>query len=305
MSEQFEVEPKTQIGTLVSKQVSKQLSQRSDQKGLVQLLGHLSFLCLTAFSISAVEPGWLFFVALLVHGIVLSFVFSPLHETIHYTAFKSIEMNNTVAAVFGFILVIPYQYFRAYHSAHHRYTQDVNKDPELISKLKGKKRLTRYDHALHLSGLPFWWGNFKTLYQHAKGKVTEADLQKSDLQSIITEARIHTGLYLALIVAYATFDTTWLLHYWVLPLLIGQPFLRWFLLAEHSGCDFSSNMLENSRTTYASPLVNFLSWNMSYHAEHHYLASVPFHALPALHAYTGQQVKFKGDGYWKTVSKIL
>jgi fatty acid desaturase len=288
-----------------SKKIVKQLSQRSDQKGLVQLFGHLSLLCLTALAISAVESGWLLFVSLLVHGIVLSFVFSPLHETIHYTAFKSIDLNNAVAAVFGFILAIPYQYFRAYHSAHHRHTQDVNKDPELIDKLLTKKARNRYDHALYLSGLPFWWGNLKTLCQHAKGDVTGGYLQILDHQTIITEARIHVGLYLVLIFGYFVFDAAWLLYFWVLPLLMGQPFLRWFLLAEHGGCDFSSNMLENSRTTYASPLVNFLSWNMSYHAEHHYLASVPFHALPALHAYTGQQVKFKGDGYWKTVSKIL
>lgn len=293
MSEHIEVK--------LSKQITKQLSQRSDQKGLVQLFGHLGLLCLTALAISQVESGWLFLIALLVHGVVLSFVFSPLHETIHYTAFKSIELNNSVAAVFGFILMIPYQYFRSYHSAHHRHTQDVNKDPELI----GKKALTRYDYALHLSGLPFWWANFKTLYQHAKGDVTGAYMQARDHQTIIAEARIHVGLYLVLILGYFVFDATWLLDYWVLPLLIGQPFLRWFLLAEHSGCDFSSNMLENSRTTYTSPLINFLSWNMSYHAEHHYLVSIPFHALPALHAYTRQQVKFKGDGYWKTVLTIF
>lgn len=290
---------------LVSKKITKRLSQRSDQKGLMQLFGHVGLLCLTALAISQAESGRLFLIALLLHGIVLSFVFSPLHETIHYTAFKSIHLNNWVASVFGFILVIPYQYFRAYHLAHHRHTQDVNKDPELIGKLIGKKVLTRYDYLLYLSGLPFWWANFKTIYQHAKGDVTGAYFQTSDHQTIIIEARVHVGLYLVLIAGYFVFDATWLVNYWVLPLLIGQPFLRWFLLAEHTGCDFSSNMLENSRTIFTSPLINFLSWNMSYHAEHHYLASVPFHALPALHSYTGLQVKFKGDGYWKTVSKIL
>lgn len=285
----------------LSKPIVKQLSQRSDQKGLVQLFGHLALLCLTALAVSQTESGWLYIFALLLHGVVLNFVFAPLHETIHYTAFKSIELNNSVAAVFGFILMLPRQYFRAFHSVHHRHTQDINKDPELI----GKKVVAQYDNAIHLSGLPFWWNNLKTLYQHTKGGVSASYLQSRDHQAIITEARIHSALYTVLIFVYFVFDATWLLEYWVVPLLIGQPFLRWFLLAEHRGCDLSSNMLENSRTTYTSPLINFLSWNMCYHAEHHYLASVPFHALPALHAYTGQQVKYKGDGYWKTVSKIL
>ena len=288
-------------GFILTKQVARQLSQRSDHKGLVQLIGHLSLLCLTTLAISQAEAGFLFIIALMVHGIVLSFVFAPLHETIHYTAFKSVELNNSVAAAFGFILLIPYQYFRAYHSSHHRHTQDVSKDPELLDK----KTNTRYDNVLYLSGLPFWRGNIKTLVQHAKGNIKESYLKIRDHQAIITEARIHLGLYLVLIFAYFSFDATWLLEYWVIPLLIGQPFLRWFLLAEHRGCDFSPNMLENSRTTYTSPLINFLSWNMSYHAEHHFLASVPFHALPALHAYTGQQVKFKGDGYWRTVSEMI
>jgi fatty acid desaturase len=80
--------------------------------------------------------------------------------------------------------------------------------------------------------------------------------------------------------------------------------LRLYLLAEHSGCDFSDNMLENSRTTYTTPWVCFLAWNMPYHAEHHYLASVPFHALPALHAHTGQGVKYRGDGYYNVNREI-
>ena len=95
------------------------------------------------------------------------------------------------------------------------------------------------------------------------------------------------------------FSNALLWWYWILPALIGQPMLRLYLLAEHSGCDYGPNMLENSRTTYTVPWLNFLAWNMPYHAEHHYLASVPFHALPALHAYTGQRVKHLGDGYYR------
>lgn len=284
----------------LDKTVGRYLSRRSNQKGLVQLTGHLGLLGLTAMAIYHAESGWLLLITMLIHGIVLSFVFAPLHETIHYTAFKSTELNNLVAAVFGFILVIPYRYFRAYHLTHHRYTQDINSDPELVDR----KVFNRYDKVLQLSGLPFWWGNFKILYLHAKGDVT-ADYLRGQHRCIISEARIHIILYAILIITGLMFDAGWLVKYWVVPLLIGQPFLRWFLLAEHRGCDFSANMLENSRTTYTGPLINFLCWNMSYHAEHHFLTSVPFHALPALHAHTGRRVKFRGDGYWKTVSDII
>ncbi|MFT5658233.1 MAG: fatty acid desaturase [Gammaproteobacteria bacterium] len=279
----------------LSNALVKQLSQRSDRSGLTQLAGHLILLLLTSLAVAQAKSSLILLPAMLIHGIVLTFVFAPLHETIHFTAFKSIQLNNIVTAVSGFIMVLPYQYFRAYHSSHHHHTQSADKDPELI----GKQGFTLKSYILHLSGLPFWRANFKNLYLHAKGKVTETYLHTRDHAIIIREARIHLASYLSLFILSLIFSTTELLIYWVVPLIIGQPFLQWFLLAEHSGCDLSPNMLENSRTTYTSPLINFLSWNMSYHAEHHYLASVPFHHLPALHAYTGQYLKFKGDGYWK------
>ncbi|MBL8710064.1 MAG: fatty acid desaturase, partial [Rhodospirillaceae bacterium] len=74
-------------------------------------------------------------------------------------------------------------------------------------------------------------------------------------------------------------------RYWLLPVLLGQPFLRLYLLAEHWGCPLSPadapiDMLARSRTTYTSGFVRFLAWNMPYHAEHHAYPALPFHALP-------------------------
>ena len=130
-----------------------------------------------------------------------------------------------------------------------------------------------------------------------------ADLERHH-QTLIGEARIHLAGYALLLLVSLLASNAFLWWYWILPALLGQPLLRLYLLAEHGGCDYSDNMLENSRTTYTVPWLNFLAWNMPYHAEHHYLASVPFHALPALHAYTGQRVKYRGDGYYRVNREI-
>ena len=76
-------------------------------------------------------------------------------------------------------------------------------------------------------------------------------------------------------------QTAVLLWVWIIPALLGQPFLRLYLLAEHGCCAFVANMFENSRTTFTGPLVRFLAWNMPYHAEHHAFPTVPFYRLPA------------------------
>jgi len=286
--------------TIVPPEVLRQLTARSDFKGLVQLSMHLGLILFTGMLVSKAFAGLWLFPALVLHGIVLIFVFAPLHESIHFTAFKSKCLNNVVAAVFGFVLFLPYQYFRTYHYVHHRHTQDPEKDPELIDK----KPFNIKSYLFYLSGIPTWRWHLTMLWQHVQGTVKEPYIEARAHARIITEARVHLALYTLLLLWSLFAGNAWLLWYWIIPVLFGQPLLRLYLLAEHSDCDLTDNMLENSRTTYASPIVNFLAWNMPYHAEHHYLASVPFHALPALHAYTGQQVKFRGDGYWRVLLNI-
>ncbi len=285
---------------LLDREIIRQLSQRSDFKGLVQLGGHLGILILTGMALNLAWNTILLLPVLLTYALVLTFLFAPLHETIHYTAFKSRRLNNLVSSCIGFILLLPHQYFRNFHYAHHRHTQDRERDPELI----GKKPYTHRSLLLHISGLPLWWSNMRAIYKHAMGIVDEPYLEQKNHQKIISEARWHLFAYLAILIFSLLVSNAWFWWYWILPSLIGQPFLRLFLLAEHNGCDFSDNMLQNSRTTYTVPLLNFLAWNMPYHAEHHYLASVPFHALPALHAWTGQRVKYKGEGYWQVNREI-
>ena len=174
------------------------------------------------------------------------------------------------------------------------------KDPELLDK----KPFTKLSYAWYLSGLPTWKQHLETIWNHAHGRVEASYLPERNHAKIITEAKIYLGLYVFLFLFGIFSAGSWLLWYWIIPVLFGQPFLRLYLMAEHSDCDLSDNMLENSRTTYSSPVINFLAWNMPYHAEHHYLASVPFHALPKLHAYTGQSVKYRGDGYWRVLSDV-
>ena len=80
-------------------------------------------------------------------------------------------------------------------------------------------------------------------------------------------------------------------------MLLGQPFLRLYLMAEHGRCPHVSDMLENTRTTFTTRAVRFLAWNMPYHAEHHTLPSVPFHQLPELHKDLADYLKSTANGY--------
>ena len=84
---------------------------------------------------------------------------------------------------------------------------------------------------------------------------------------------------------------------WILPVILGQPFLRLYLLAEHGDCPRVANMLENTRTTFTTALVRFLAWNMPFHVEHHVYPNVPFHRLPALHDLMQDRLQVTSQGY--------
>lgn len=105
------------------------------------------------------------------------------------------------------------------------------------------------------------------------------------------------ALYAAILLL--CFVTGWFgpLWFWIIPLFMGEPVMRFIRLTEHVGRPNVDDMKENTRTSMVSWPSQFLSWNMNYHAEHHYAASVPFHALPKLHEKLQGYVYVEERGY--------
>src|ERR671923_2405060 len=83
------------------------LNRRSDARGLLHLAGHGAALLVSGTILSRAIGTWGIVPATVLHGVVLVFLFAPLHETIHRTAFKSRWLNDGLAWLFGLILVLP------------------------------------------------------------------------------------------------------------------------------------------------------------------------------------------------------
>src|SRR3546814_5095766 len=87
--------------------------------------------------------------------------------------------------------------------------------------------------------------------------------------ALVRGARLQLAGYALLALASLAAGSGLLLWLWVVPVLLGQPFLRLYLLAEHSGCPEVPDMLANSRTPLTNPLLRALCWNMNLHSAHH------------------------------------
>lgn len=272
------------------------LTHKSDAQGLRQLTLHGALILATATLFWQLRgSGWAL-PALCVYGVVLIFLFAPLHESIHYTAFRSRGLNRGVAAVCGWVLILPPVYFRYFHLAHHRHTQNPDLDPELT----GLQPHSAWSLLLYLTGYPYWKERTSTLLKHASGHVSEPFLTHSQGQQVVREARLYGASYLALMLVSGLAGSSLALWLWLVPVVVGQPALRVFLLSEHSGCEQVTDWLRNTRTTCSNRLVRWLSWNMSFHVEHHAYAAVPFHALPALHRKIRHGIVHLASGYGKT-----
>lgn len=280
----------------------RELTRRDDAAGLIRIAAHLAAIAITGGLALVAAGTWWVLAAWTLHGVILTFVFAPLHETIHRTAFRSKWLNDLVASVTGFVLLLPARYFRRFHFAHHRHTNLANEDPELqFSKPK-----SRLEYAWAMTGLgSYWWPRSKATVLHAAGRVNENFIPVSARKEVIVEARIHVALYVALVAISIALESTLLLHLWLAPVLIGMVALRCFLLAEHAGCELSDDMLANTRTTISNPVVRLLTWNMPYHCEHHLFPSVPFHQLPDLHEKVKHHVVHVSPGYLAFHAELL
>jgi fatty acid desaturase len=232
--------------------------------------------------------------ALLLHGIVLCFLFCALHECVHRTAFDTHALNDSIAWVCGALLILPPNYFRLFHFAHHRYTQDRARDPELATAPPA----TLGAYLWRICGLLYWRERLQTTLRHAlTARVTESFVLAAQAAVVVREARVLWICYLAVAALSLYLHSAAALMYWLVPAILGQPFLRLFLLAEHTGCAFDEDMLANTRTTYTNPAVLLLTWRMPYHAEHHSFPSVPFHALTTLNALLPAAGRVTSRGY--------
>ena len=265
------------------------LSAKSDRAGLAHLALHGGLILASGLWIGLALPLWPLILPL--HGAFLVFLFTLEHEATHKTPFASEALNEWVGRICGLVLLLPFHWFRYFHLAHHRWTNIAGQDPEL----DGGKPATPLQWLWHVTGLPYWISQVRLLGKLILGRGMADYIPTGARSRIVAEARVMAALYLA--AGLSLLVTPLLFWLWLVPVLLGQPVLRLYLLAEHGDCPQVANMFENTRTTFTTALMRALAWNMPYHVEHHVMPAVPFHHLPALHGLMRDELQVTADGY--------
>ena len=289
------VRPSTVIRRIIGSHRLAALVQRRDGPGLAFAAAHAALIVAAGWVLWRVLGTVWAVPATIVHGILIVHLFAPFHESTHYTAFRTRWLNTATGWVTGLVLMLPPTVFRYEHTAHHRYTQDVERDPQMIPM--GEHR---WGFLYYASAVPYFRGVLSVLLRHPRGGLDPSErsnVPRALHRAVQRESWIFWGVYLALAALSVHFESWLAVQLWLLPRLAGEPFMRIIRMSEHVGCPRVPNMLENTRTVFTAAPLRLLAWNMAYHTAHHALPQAPFFRLPALDAVLHDHVAETREGY--------
>lgn len=270
--------------------------QKADAPGLVRLSVQFVWLAASATVVlwAAGQPGvgfqvasWAGVVAL---GACITTFFPPLHEAGHQTAFRTRALNTLTLWWCALLMLESPTFFQEFHWAHHRHTQDRDKDPEIAAAPDVLDAFpTNPLHYLGLaSGQMLLFGKpmltlagvfvpFLPAAQRFLSYVRPAKRGRVAAESVVV-----IGVWAALI---------WLgvqhvpgFERVLLAWPVSHVFLGLYLMAEHTGLGHTGSFAARTRTVTSNSAVRFFMWNMPLHTVHHVHPAVPFHHVPAVHA---------------------
>ena len=251
----------------------------SDRAGAIQAGSHLGAIAATGLLLHATWGSLWAVPVFLAHGVLLNFLYAGQHELSHWTVFRTRWLNEWLGRLFGFVLLYPRTFDQIQHGAHHRHTQDWDRDGELA-----RDRYTLRSYLLWVSGVTYWTTRVQRIVRLASGRVIEPYIPAARRREVIAEARWHVAGYAAIAAASIAAESWAAVIYWLAPMLLTKAAHQLQNTIEHLGLPHDSDILHNTRSTRTNAVMRWLCWNMQYHTAHHAFPGVPFHRLAELHA---------------------
>ncbi len=303
--------------TPIDKQVLRELTQKSDLRGLAHALSFLLiYLATTAITLYFfLNQMWLpMVIAAYVHSMFHGFVGmgASVHELSHGTAFKTKWLNEFFFRLFAFLTWNSYYHFKESHKRHHQFTGFDELDREI------QPEPIPFTRAQVIGWFTFDWVHFKNIIgtniAHAMGN-TDVDfffwcplLSRENIKTrkLIGWARFMIIGHLLLVALFVYFE----LYILIYTVTFGYFFATFLVhgceIQQHSG--LTRNVPDWRVVAYTAdfgPVMSFLYWNMNYHAEHHMYSAVPFYNLPRLRKALEPDMPTPIKGYFRGLRHVL
>jgi len=255
---------------VVPAEVLKRLYARSDWYGFVQTAGHLALLIAGGWLVLATLGTWWVVPALLLQGLFVNALFGAMHESVHYGSFKTRWAADLLAFFSGAAILNNAGFYRHYHLAHHRYTQDPARDPELVTS--GTPR-TWGQYLFRVSSIPFLMLRMRDIFLFPFGYRGNVDyIHPSAWPEAQRWGRWLLALYGALIAVFGLA----LIPYILISAVFGFTLLETVNYLEHYG--LLRQKRESGRYERCAPshswnsdhiVTNLFLYHLQRHSDHH------------------------------------
>ena len=296
----------------------KELTRRSDAKGLFYSLGNLLPLVATGYLayIFYVREIWLgVALALWLHGTIRGVAGSAHHELAHGTVFRSKWLNAFFLRIWAMLIMFNYHRYKLSHTYHHLYTLHQEADGEVVLPKKTPSKVLRWLQLFTIDIEGFIKGFLRDKIRLVvTGKYRDAwtnriftPKQQGMFKRTIRLERLHFGFHVAVFIVSAIFGL------WIIPVILtlGPYFGRWWgtLLGATMHLGLRDNVPDFRlccRTIKLDPFSGFVRWGMHYHIEHHMFAAVPCYNLGRLHRAVASDMPARRTlmGAWKEMTAI-
>lgn len=203
--------------------------------------------------------------------------------------------------------------YRHYHLKHHKHCQ-TNEDPDRV--LSAPFPITRYSLLRKIfrdvsgqTGVKSVYSQILNAFRLAfdDDAVEHSDKHAQTFKSSFLFRPVICNIFIFAVMWYIG-AWWWWFTFWLLPLVTWfQVVIRIRNIAEHAGTEFSTDELQNVRTTYANPLMRLLvaPYWVNYHLEHHLIMHLPCWKLSKVHKLMIQKGYAKKMKLAKSYAKVL
>ncbi len=311
-----EVDLKTWYKPNIDKKTLKELSKRSDIKGLIDVSIFIFALILSGY-LCIISWGTLWSIpALLFYGnIFYCKIISIQHETNHETYFKTRALNKFfyhITSLLGGFEAVRWKWS---HFHHHTYTifthEEVydyeNNSPKPTEPIRFLLNFLPLGPIINIQKIRHFT-HFEII-KHSLGIITPVvniTVPEKEIKKIINSSRLYLSFWLLVILSSVLLQSWLPIIMIIFPPFYGNTVLMICAMTQHAGlADNIKDHRKSTRTVIMNPFFSFLYSNMEYHIEHHIFPKIPCHNLKKFHKIVKNQMPEPHNGIISAYRSII
>ena len=299
----------------IDKKILKELSKRSDWKGIWHVTIYFGVLFLTAYITILSWGTWWGILWLLVYGNIYYCAPNFQHETNHETFFKSRWLNKLFYNIFSIMCSFEQYRFKWSHFHHHSYTISTkvedydyeNNTPRPTEPIRFLINFLPLGPILNIQKMRHF--TQMEIIRHALGyasPVLNISVPKSEISKVKISSIIHVLFWLFAVLLSFYFQSLLPVLMLVLVPFYGNTLEMLMGLTQHAGLEENTkDHRRSTRSVIFNPILSFLYCHMEYQIEHHIFPKIPCHNLKKLREHIKDQLPLASKGLFGAYREII